>query len=100
MDEADSLLAKNKSTIIKDIIKATMRDRQLMFFSASINPTTLDIAKSLVKEVEIVKSAGTKSVLNPNISHMFITCEFRDRFETLRKLLAAENPRKSYSICK
>ena len=91
MDEADSLLAKNKATIIKDIIKATMRDRQLMFFSASINATTLDIAKSLVKEVEIVKSEE-KSVLNPNISHMFITCDFRDRFETLRKLLAAETP--------
>lgn len=94
MDEADSLLAKNKSTIIKDIIKATMRDRQLMFFSASINPISLDIAKSLVKDVEIVKSAGT-SVLNPNISHMYIACEFRDRFETLRKFLAAENPERA-----
>lgn len=94
MDEADSLLAKNKSTIIKDIIKTTMRDRQLMFFSASINPTALEISKSLVKEVHIVKSEA-KSVLNPNISHMFIACEFRDRFETLRKLLAAENPDKA-----
>lgn len=94
MDEADRLLAKNKSTIIKDIIKATMRDRQLMFFSASINPTALEISKSLVKEVHIVKSEA-KSVLNPNISHMFIACEFRDRFETLRKLLAAENPDKA-----
>ena len=65
-----------------------------MFFSASINPTSLDIAKSLVKDVEIVKSAGT-SVLNPNISHMYIACEFRDRFETLRKFLAAENPERA-----
>ena len=94
MDEADSLLAKNKSTIIKDIIKATMRDRQLMFFSASMNNTALEISKSLVKEVHIVKSES-KSVLNPNISHMFITCEFRDRFETLRKLLAAESPERA-----
>ena len=94
MDEADSLLAKNKSTIIKDIIKATMRDRQLMFFSASMNNTALEISKSLVKEVHIVKSES-QSVLNPNISHMFITCEFRDRFETLRKLLAAESPERT-----
>ena len=94
MDEADSLLAKNKSTIIKDIIKATMRDRQLMFFSASMNNTALEISKSLVKEVHIVKSKS-QSVLNPNISHMFITCEFRDRFETLRKLLAAESPERA-----
>lgn len=94
MDEADSLLAKNKSAVIKDIIKTTMRDRQLMFFSASINDATLDIAKSLVKEVEIIKSAN-KSELNPNISHMYITCDFRDRFESLRKFLAAENPKRA-----
>ena len=53
MDEADSLLAKNKSIVIKDIIKSTMKDRQLLFFSASINPTSLEIAKSLVKDVEL-----------------------------------------------
>ena len=94
IDEADSLLAKNKSIIIKDIIKATMRDRQLMFFSASMNDSALEISKSLVKEVHIVKSEA-KSVLNPNISHMYITCEFRDRFETLRKLLAAESPQRA-----
>ena len=93
IDEADSLLAKNKSIIIKDIIKATMRDRQLMFFSASMNDSALEISK-LVKEVHIVKSEA-KSVLNPNISHMYITCEFRDRFETLRKLLAAESPQRA-----
>lgn len=94
IDEADSLLAKNKSIIIKNIIKATMRDRQLMFFSASMNDSALEISKSLVKEVHIVKSEA-KSVLNPNISHMYITCEFRDRFETLRKLLAAESPQRA-----
>ena len=43
----------------------------IFLLSASINPTSLDIAKSLVKDVEIVKSAGT-AVLNPNISHMYI----------------------------
>lgn len=94
IDEADSLLRNNRTSVIKDIIKTTMRDRQLMFFSASINNTALEISKSLVKEVHIVKSES-KSVLNPNISHMFITCKFRDRFETLRKLLAAESPEKA-----
>ena len=94
MDEADSLLAKNKSIVIKDIIKSTMKDRQLLFFSASINPTSLEIAKSLVKDVEIIKSE-TNYVINPNISHMYITCEFRDRFETLRKFLAAESPERA-----
>lgn len=94
IDEADSLLAKNKPVVIQDIIKATMRDRQLMFFSASINNETLKIAQSLVKEVSILKSEA-RSVLNPNIDHMYILGDLRDKFEILRKLIAAENPNRA-----
>lgn len=69
LDEADNLLSKNKPTIIKDIIKSTMKDRQLMFFSASINKETLNLAKTLVKEVEIIKIEN-KSEINPRIEHI------------------------------
>lgn len=94
IDEADSLLAKNKPIVIQDIIKSTMRDRQLMFFSASINNETLKIANSLVKDVAILKSE-VRSVLNPNIDHMYILGDLRDKFEILRKLIAAETPNKA-----
>lgn len=94
LDEADNLLSKNKPAIIKDIIKATMKDRQLMFFSASINKETLSLAKSLVKEVEIIKIAKN-SEINPNIEHICILGSLRDRFENLRKLLAAEQPERA-----
>lgn len=94
LDEADNLLSKNKPTIIKDIIKSTMKDRQLMFFSASINKETLNLAKTLVKEVEIIKIKN-KSEINPRIEHICILGSLRDRFENLRKLLAAEQPQRA-----
>lgn len=94
MDEADNLLSKNKTIVIQDIIKATMRDRQLMFFSASVNTEALKIAQSLSKEAIVLKSQ-TKSILNPNIDHMYILGDLRDKFEILRKLIAAENPNKA-----
>ena len=94
LDEADNLLSKNKPTIIKDIIKSTMKDRQLMFFSASINKETLNLAKTLVKEVEIIKIEN-KSEINPRIEHICILGSLRDRFENLRKLLAAEQPQRA-----
>ena len=94
LDEADNLLSKNKPTIIKDIIKSTMKDRQLMFFSASINKETLNLAKTLVKEVEIIKIEN-KSEINPKIEHICILGSLRDRFENLRKLLAAEQPQRA-----
>lgn len=94
LDEADNLLSKNKPTIIKDIIKSTMKDRQLMFFSARINKETLNLAKTLVKEVEIIKIEN-KSEINPRIEHICILGSLRDRFENLRKLLAAEQPKRA-----
>lgn len=94
LDEADNLLSKNKPIIIKDIIKSTMKDRQLMFFSASINKETLNLAKTLVKEVEIIKIEN-KSEINPRIEHICILGSLRDRFENLRKLLAAEQPKRA-----
>ena len=94
LDEADNLLSKNKPVIIKDIIKSTMKDRQLMFFSASINKETLNLAKTLVKDVEIIKIEN-KSEINPKIEHICILGSLRDRFENLRKLLAAEQPKRA-----
>lgn len=94
LDEADNLLSKNKPVIIKDIIKSTMKDLQLMFFSASINKETLNLAKTLVKDVEIIKIEN-KSEINPKIEHICILGSLRDRFENLRKLLAAEQPQRA-----
>ena len=94
LDEADNLLSKNKPVIIKDIIKSTMKDRQLMFFSASINKETLNLAKTLVKDVEIIKIEN-KSEINPKIEHICILGSLKDRFENLRKLLAAEQPQRA-----
>lgn len=94
LDEADNLLSKNKPVIIKDIIKSTMKDRQLMFFSASINKETLNLAKTLVKDVEIIKIEN-KSEINPKIEHICILGSLRDRFENLRKLFAAEQPQRA-----
>lgn len=94
IDEADNLLDSSNSQTVKDVIKTTMRDRQLMFFSATISEKTLETAQSLSKE-PIVLKAGGKVSLNPNISHMYILSDPREKFETLRKLIAAVNPEKA-----
>jgi superfamily II DNA/RNA helicase len=94
IDEADNLLDPKRALVTKNIIKTTMRDRQLMIFSASIKAETLETAKDLMKEPLIIKGED-KPQINPNIEHMFIVCERRDKFETLRKLLVAVKPEKA-----
>jgi superfamily II DNA/RNA helicase len=94
IDEADNLLDPKRALVTKNIIKTTMRDRQLMIFSASIKAETLETAKALMKEPLIIKGED-KPQINPNIDHMFVVCERRDKFETLRKLLVAVKPEKA-----
>lgn len=94
IDEGDNLLDPKRADIVKDIIKTTMKDRQLMVFSASIKPETLETATILMKEPVVIKSED-KPAMNPNIEHMFVVCDRRDKFETLRKIIVAVKPEKA-----
>ena len=56
IDEGDNLLDPKRADVVKDIIKTTMRDRQLMVFSASIKLDTLATATDLMKDPVVIKS--------------------------------------------
>ena len=94
LDEGDNLLDNTHLRTVQDIIKSTMRDRQLLVFSATISPKAMDILKDLMKEPVIFKNKE-KISLNPNIEHIYIEVEERDKPEVLRKLVAAEDPSKT-----
>lgn len=94
IDEGDRLLDRNNLPKVKDVIKTTMRDRQLMVFSATIKEETLKEAKALMKDPEVVKAADKTSV-NPNITHIYLTADQRDKIEVLRKLVAAISPQRA-----
>jgi superfamily II DNA/RNA helicase len=94
IDEGDRLLDINNAGNIKDIIKTTMRDRQLMVFSATINDRAMSISKELMKEGIVVK-AEEQEKLNPNVEHLYIKAEQRDKIEVLRKLIAAIEPQRA-----
>ncbi len=94
VDEADKLLDKNNVEDVKAIIKTTLRDRQLMFFSATIDDRTLDIAKTLMKEHEIIRTQG-KTSMNENIEHICFKCEQRDKILILRKVVHILNPKRA-----
>ena len=94
IDEGDRLLDVNNLSTIKDVIKTTMRDRQLMMFSATVSDATITIAKGLMKDAQVVK-VDEKSVVNPNIDHMYFVTEQRDKIDFIRKIVASLNPNKA-----
>lgn len=88
IDEADTLLDESNLSGVMDIIKTTQKDRQLMAFTATLKPEIQQTAFSLMKEPELLKVEDA-SEINPNIQHFYTLCEKRDKFEVLRKMLAA-----------
>lgn len=94
LDEVDSLLTSNNSSVVKDIVKTTLRDRQLLGFSASLDKNTIEICNDIMKELEIIETKK-ELIVNPNINHMYLYGDRRDKFTLLRKSLAATKPKKA-----
>lgn len=94
IDEGDKLLDEDNLPLVKNVIKTTMRDRQLMVFSATISEKAINTAKDLMKDPCIIKIQSDIKV-NSNITHLYIKAEQRDKIEVLRKLIASINPEKA-----
>jgi len=94
LDEGDKLLNDKNIKVVKDIIKTTMKDRQLMVFSATVSEKAISVAKDLMKTPEIIK-IKEENMVNPDIEHLYLQCEQRDKMEMLRKLIAATEPSKA-----
>lgn len=94
IDEGDRMLDEHNICAVKDVIKTTQKDRQLMLFSATISDKTLNTAKELMKEPQVIRIEDAGEA-NPNITHMYIIAEQRDKIEVLRKLAAAIKPERA-----
>ncbi|CEN89492.1 ATP-dependent RNA helicase [[Clostridium] sordellii] len=94
LDEVDSLIGGKSLKSVKDVIKCTLKDRQLLAFSASADDKCVEISKDLMKDPKIVKTENKVSI-NKNINHMYLLGDKRDKFKLLRKSLAAVNPKKA-----
>ena len=88
LDEVDSLVTRKGEAIVEKIIKTTLRDRQLLGFTASLDEKSESFCDYMMKEMEVIK-ATDESVINPNINHMYIYGERREKFTILRKALSA-----------
>lgn len=88
IDEADKLLDDNNWASVKAVVKTTLKDRQLMLFSATITPAALERARELAPAVQAVQAQGPGKV-PADITHLYMVTEQRDKMELLRKLLAS-----------
>ena len=94
IDEADRMLDENNIDGVKAVIKSTLKERQLMLFSATVSSEAERIAKDIMNEPEIIK-VKEKQAVAEEISHMYFVCEKRDKIVLLRKLVRSINPERA-----
>ena len=86
LDEADRLLDENNSVTVKAVIKTMLSRTQLLLFSATLPPSTLQRASELLKNPEVIRVTD-KVMIAPTITHWYFIAEQRDKIEVLRKLI-------------
>lgn len=93
LDEADTLLADKTLAAARRIVAAAPNTRQLVFVSATAqNGSSGEVSRLSPGHVLLQTEA---SPLNPNIEHLYIVCEERDKPDVLRKLLSAAAPERA-----
>lgn len=98
LDEADRLLDDSYIESTKAVIKTTLKDRQMIICSASISTRTIERAKLIMKDPQIIKSTPKMQVPD-TIEHLYFVAEQRDKLEVLRKLVRMINPPKAIAFC-
>lgn len=93
IDEADKLLSDSNIEMIEDIIKTTLKERQLLAFSASISDSVIERASDLMKEPKLMNL--TREKINNDIEHFSITTTRRYKNSVLRSLIHAAKPTKA-----
>ncbi len=88
LDEADNLLDQNQANTVKKLIYSLPKERQICLFSASISKQTLESSRQLLTLPTILRTAS-ETMLNPNIEHLYALGEQREKFDLLKKILAA-----------
>ncbi|WP_405054411.1 DEAD/DEAH box helicase [Tepidibacillus marianensis] len=85
VDEIDLLIEQKLISNVKEIVKTTQKDRQLLFFSATISENTVQFAKEIMKEHEIIRVQRMEQ--DSNVEHLYFVADHREKIDLLRRLL-------------
>ena len=90
VDEVDRLLYGDSVGDVRKLIGTTSRERQLIFASATAQNESSREAEDLAPDMINVHVGSNR--VNPNIEHLYLVCEDREKPDFLRKLIHAMDP--------
>ncbi len=95
IDEGDRMLDDLNRDAVLDVVRTTLKERQIVVLSASIDENTVSRSKSIMKEDAEVIQAQEEDKLPEHIRHFYIACEWREKVIMIRKIVHGLKPEKT-----
>nr|WP_120191114.1 DEAD/DEAH box helicase [Ammoniphilus oxalaticus] len=86
IDEADQTLQPRLIETSQAIIKTTLRDRQLLFFSATIPAEVEKLGKEWMDEPKVIR-VSRANLPKSQVEHVYLVCDRRDKIDLLRRIV-------------
>lgn len=86
LDEADQLLVPEHAETVRNIIKSTLQDRQVILFSATLKQEVEGAAKGFMKDPEVIRIKKDEKITEGTVEHIFFLGEKRDKMKLLEKI--------------
>lgn len=97
VDEVDQMFQLGGTADVEQILRGTLRERQLMFLSATINPEIRALAAKEMKEpLEIGIEPEQRT--SKTIEHLYFVCEARDKIDMLRRIIRHFEPERTIAF--
>ncbi|WP_428910950.1 DEAD/DEAH box helicase [Niallia sp. Krafla_26] len=90
LDEGDQLLVPEHIENIKQIVKSTLSERQVVLFSATLPEQVIHIANELTKEAEVIKVEKDETIKADTVNHIYFLSEQRDKIKLIEKISRLE----------
>ncbi|MHA0856719.1 DEAD/DEAH box helicase [Paenibacillus sp. CMAA1364] len=94
VDEVDQVFQLGAAGDVSRIIRSAMRDRQLIFLSATISKESADLVSREMKEPAMI-GISPEQMTASGLEHYYFISEERDKLDTLRRLIRYYNPQKA-----
>ena len=85
LDEGDQLIIPEHMQTINNIIKTTLKDRQIMVFSATLPEETVKVARGFMNEPEMIKVDKSEK-MESKVDHLYFVVERREKSKILEKI--------------
>ncbi|MDF2724354.1 MAG: box helicase [Paenibacillus sp.] len=97
IDEADQMFALGAAKEAEEIVESALRDRQLLFFSATLPAEVRGMANRWMKSPKMIEiNPGQRTA--GGIEHQVFVCEERDKVDTLRRLIRLYEPKSALAF--